>query len=394
VTRSPASATPDELLAYLRTRLLPLWARHGFDERHGGFHNRLVPSTREPAPDPNKRLVVQTRQIFAFAWAARLFGEPLFLERALAGFEFLRTRYRDRAHGGWFLTVTPEGEPLDRGKDAYAHAFVLFALAELARLPDARLRATALELARETTDLIAARLGDPEHGGFLEGASEDWTPLRGTRRQNPHMHLFEAFLALDAASRDPAYLEHARRIGALLCAHWIDPERGCLYEHFRPAWQVDLAVEGGAIEPGHCFEWYWLLHQHRALREQADLCHAAQALWRFGSSKGLDPQDGAPFDAVSADGAVLRDRKRAWPQTEYLKALGMRVEWHDCAESEKRLRAFVALCMDRYVDAATGGWSEHMDRAGRRISPLMNATTVYHVMIALLETARVLRTRG
>jgi mannose/cellobiose epimerase-like protein (N-acyl-D-glucosamine 2-epimerase family) len=395
VSASAPSPDPESLLAYLRTRLLPLWVQRGFDTRHGGFHNRLDRGTLEPAPDGNKRLLVQTRQIFALAWASRMFGDPLLAERARAGFAFLRQRYLDPVHGGWFLTVTPEGEPLDRSKDLYAHAFVLLALSELALLPDSGdLRAIALELARETTALLVERLGDPAHGGLLEGASESWVPLRGTRRQNPHMHLFEALLALHAAGAGDVYLERALELGTLLRERWIDPERGCLFEYFTPDWRVDLSVENGAVEPGHCFEWVWLLHRHPRLRDDPGLRGVAEALWCFASRHGLDPRDGAPFDVVTASGEVLRDTKRAWPQTEYLKALGVRAEWYGCTESRERVGEFAGLCLARYVDASHGGWNEHTDRAGQVISPLMNATTVYHVMLALVDAARLLGARG
>src|SRR4029453_6900944 len=98
--------------------------------------------------------------------------------------------YRDRVHGGWFHTATPEGQALDRRKDCYGHAFAVFALAAYARAPG---DPAPLARARETLALALGRLRDRAHGGFVEAASEDWTPLGAPPRpHNPHMHWLRA----------------------------------------------------------------------------------------------------------------------------------------------------------------------------------------------------------
>jgi mannose/cellobiose epimerase-like protein (N-acyl-D-glucosamine 2-epimerase family) len=380
------------LLDSLWSGLLPLWAERGVDRVHGGFHNRLDHALA-PVPDGFKRLVVQARQIYSFAWAARESGNARWLELARDGFTFLRTRYLDRTHGGWFFTLMAAGEPLDRSKDAYAHAFALLALAELARASGER---EPLALAAETSALLERELADPERGGFRERAAPDWSehaePL--PRRQNPHMHLFEAFLALEHASGDAAYAARAHALSELLCSRWIDPTSGCLREFFDRDWRFDPAVAQGTVEPGHHFEWFWLLHRSAALRAHPALRSAAAGLWSFASGCGIDPRDGAVFDGVSSAGELLAPSKRLWPQTEYLKALGARLEWHACAEAARRLPHALALCRTRYLDSGSGGWFEHASREGAISSAHMNATSVYHVITALLDLSRVLGMRA
>ena len=85
-------------------------------------------------------------------------------------------------------------------------------------------------------------------------------------------------------------------------------------------------------------------------------------------------------DAVDAQGALVRDGKRLWPQTEHIKALAARGE-------REELRSTLGRVLTAYVDAESRGWHEQLDRAGRVVSDVMNATSVYHVVLALREAA-------
>ena len=60
-------------------------------------------------------------------------------------------------------------------------------------------------------------------GGFDSGMSER-TPLLS----NPHMHLFEAALAWQAVSADPAWGALADEICGIALKHFIDPRTGAL----------------------------------------------------------------------------------------------------------------------------------------------------------------------
>jgi mannose-6-phosphate isomerase len=371
--------------AHLLDELLPLWARHGLDRARGGCWNRLGPD-RAPLPDGFKRLLVHARQLYAFTRGAELGAAGWARDAAEHAREFLLRRFRDVRHGGWFTTTDDAGEPLDRSKDLYGHAFVIFALAHHARATGA---ADSLRLARETLELVRARLADPAAGGFLEGASEDWRPLAGARRQNPHMHLFEALLALDDAAPDARLRSDARALLELLERRWLDPATGALGEHFDAAWRALPGEAGEIVEPGHHFEWVWLLDRFASLDPASGAGALAERLFAFGELHGVDA-DGGVFDQVGRDGRPRLATKRLWPQTERLKALASRAratrDPRLAAELERALRH----CLGRYVDRATGGWREQLDRDGRVTSGAQNATSVYHVVFALGEAAEAL----
>lgn len=372
----------------LTAELLPLWVERGTDWERGGFHNRLGYDLR-PVPDPSKRLLVQARQIYAMSIAARLgtgarSGKGLerddwALAAAHRGLEFLIDAFLDRRHGGFFLTVSHDRSPEDRRKDLYAHAFVLFALAHYHA---ATAEAEALRIARKTFDLLRHRLADRRFGGFFEGASETWEPDTGLRRQNPHMHLLEAFLALHSQEPQGGWLAEAARIVALFDGRFYSARECCLREHFRADWSAAPPPQGDEVEPGHHFEWVWLLHEYATAAADAGVLDAARALFDFAATHGIDA-DGGVFDQVEPDGRVTIASKRLWPQLEHAQARAVLGDRAGMISALER-------CVARYRVPGLGGWHEHLDRNGRVVSGHMNATSVYHVTIALTEAMRIL----
>lgn len=373
---------------HLFSELLPLWDERGVDRAHGGFHNALTPEL-EPVPEAEKRLLVQARQLWVFAHGARLGGPAFCLPNARRGFEFLMERFWDRRHGGWYRTTAHDGEPADRGKDCYDHAFVLFALAEYGEVGG---ETAALERAAATLDLLEARLRDRAAGGFREGASEDWTPLDGPRRQNPHMHLLEALLALHGATRERRYLERIAELVALFSERFFDGATGTLGEFFEPDWRPAAGERGRWVEPGHHFEWVWLLHAVAEacpeLGADFDCAAHAERLFRFAAERGVDPVGGGVFDAVDREGRVLRDTHRVWPQTERVQAHAARSRAGCEPGGLAPLGRALDHCLIRYRRPGGRGWHERLDGAGAVISDRLPATTPYHIVQALSHAVR------
>ncbi len=372
------------LRAHLLDELLPLWERHGLDRSHGGYWSRLGREL-EPVPDGFKRLLVHARQLWAFSRAAELGASDWARAAASHGLDFLVRRFWDSRHGGWFATTSDSGEPLDRRKDLYGHAFAIFALAEHHRITG---EPESLLLSRETLRLVRDRLRDHEHGGFFEAASEDWRPVDEVRRQNPHMHLVEALLALHVVAAADGALREAGALVELAAKRWSDPASGALGEFFGRAWAPAPGAPGEIVEPGHGFEWFALLRRFAELGGDSGAGPLAERLLAFAERHGVDA-DGGVFDQVDRRGKPLSTGKRLWPQTERLKAWAMALRGTGDPAARAKLEASLAHCATRYIDPVTHGWREQLARDGAVLSSAMNATSVYHVVAALGEALRV-----
>ena len=197
---------PDDLRTlrpWLIDHVCRFWLARIHDPAGGFFEN--LDSLGAPVATPRRTTLVQARLTYVFSHAYLLSGDPVFREAAKHGLAFLMRAAR-APDGGWFRVVSVDGATLDNTRDAYDHAFVLFALAWYCRATGDR---TVIQLADATWEFMQQRLADPQHGGFFEEFAPGRTGMKLPRRQNPHMHLLEAVLALHAATGEKNWLRRA-----------------------------------------------------------------------------------------------------------------------------------------------------------------------------------------
>ncbi len=376
-------ALQERVRAWLCDEILPEWRRHGVDPNSGAFVERRhldgSPDTRAP-----RRFRVQSRQVFSFCYATE--------RKLIQGVEGLVSRAAERMiadywhdDGGWVFEVAPDGTVSDSRRELYEQAFALLAFAWLYRAFRAD---QALAWIDRTLAFVDWRCGDPRYGGFLEGV-----PPSLPRRQNPHMHLLEAFLALFQATGDEAWRHRAEAVIDLFQAHFFDAGTGTLREFFTLDWHPAAGAEGALREPGHHFEWVWLLLHYRRLTGDEGVLEPADRLYRTALEFGVDsPQDGIPaaFDVVDSSGTVVDHGKRLWPQTEAVKAHLARHELLGDAEAADRARAHLAMMFDHYLGADDPTWRDRLARDGRALSDHIPSSTLYHLFLCVAETLRVL----
>lgn len=364
---------------WARDVALPLWAEKGFDRQRGGFHERLDFSGR-PDLACLRRTMVQARQIYVYARAGLLGWHPEGAEIALRGFEHLAAARHGRDGApGYVHALTPDGDVADATRDAYDHAFVLLALSWLARATG---EPRAFAMIDELLAFLDDHLADRE-GGFVEAI-----PLRLPRRQNPHMHVFEALLALHEATGHPEALPRAGRLLVLLTEKFIDPETGALREFFDAQWRPAAGPAGDHIEPGHHAEWVWLLHRYRVLAG-ARTDGLADALFAI-AARFADPQSGLVVDEADRFGAIRKSTRRCWAQTEMAKAWLVRHEAGDPQAKEAALRVLKGIARDHLSGPFPGGWYDRVDTLGRPDIAFVPASAFYHLFGAITEADRVL----
>ena len=353
--------------AWLFDDALPVWSTCGIDMQRGGFVEVLT-MNGQPGISADRRLRVQARQIYVFCHAMLLkWPGPA---RQLAHSGYLRmTQDYWHADGGWIYSAAADGTARDIRRTSYEQAFALLALAWYYRVTG---EPEALTWVRRTLDFLDQRLADPTHGGYLDALS-----ARFPRRQNPHMHLLEAMLALFTATRDASYLERARDIVELFRRRFSDPSSGALCEFFAADWSPAVGADGQWVEPGHQFEWICLLDEFARLTgEPVD--DDIASLYRCAESHGVDAADGLTYDAVSRDGMVLHASKRAWPQTEALRA--QLVMQRRCGvETGQRRRTILDALFTRYLCIGRGIWQDQLGDDGEGVATVVPASTLYHL---------------
>lgn len=360
---------------WLHQRTVPVWLAHGVDHDQGGFHEKLD-TDRRPDSDAGKRTMVQARQLYVAADHALLTGSADARAAAGGALRFISDHCR-HPDGGWRFRVDRDGSPRDDTRDLYAHAFVLFAFAWHHRLDP---KGDAKEAATATLAFLDERMAHPD-GGYHEALNADGRPDDGIRRQNPHMHLFEAFLEWIEIDDDPVWRKHADAMAALF------ETRFCVGGTLREFFTKDLRPLGGDkgrwVEPGHHYEWSWLSQRYASLTGDTHAAAAADPLYRFAERYGVDPETGGIIDAVDCAGAVIQDSRRVWPQTEAIKA-------HAARGSDARLAAQLDSILACHLDGLpAGAWRERVAADGEPLVTDLPASSLYHLAMAAAELRRI-----
>jgi mannose/cellobiose epimerase-like protein (N-acyl-D-glucosamine 2-epimerase family) len=371
-----AAAYRDRLKRWLLTEAAPLWARVGVDAVSGAFVEK-IDDDFTPTPSP-RRARVQPRQVYAFAEAAALgWGAPWreIVQRGLAAFE---TRYH-RPDGLYRALVSEAGEPLEETARLYDQAFALFGLAAAYRvLPeDVRLPNRALTL----LGVIQTRFG--RGGAGLASALDAPEPLLS----NPHMHMLEACLAWYDLTQANPWLEQTDAIAKLALTRFISRETGALLETFDAHWAPAPGLLGRIVEPGHQFEWAWLLMRWGDLRHSSAAIAAGRRLLEIGERHGCDPVRGVSMNALLDDFTLHDGAARLWPQTERIKAGALAAALGDDTGWEVACRGAAGLI--GYLEAAPSGlWRDSMTADGDYVVEPAPASSFYHIVCAIAELDR------
>lgn len=378
---SYAGAASAAAVAWVKNDALPLWHRLGWDPGQGGFVERLDKCGCPDFTAP-RRVRVQARQVYVFAHAAVLGWYEPARQVALDGFDWLVAKCRKGP--GFVHVIEADGTVVDGRYDAYDQAFALLALAWVFRLTgDSQVR----RLIDEELAFIDSEIADPEHGGWREGV-----PPALPRRQNPQMHAFEAMLALYEATGDAAFLRRAETFLALLQTRLFEPKTGTLLEYFGPTFAPSSDPAKLVVEPGHHFEWVWLLAAYARMSGKP-LPPQTMHLYDWARAHGLGI-DGLVIDECRPDGTALLPSHRLWPQTEYIKANLALAEHGLSAEAACRAEiAFASLAKYYFTRDPVGGWIDRLDAEGRILDGRMPSSSFYHIFCAIAEAARLGATR-
>jgi mannose/cellobiose epimerase-like protein (N-acyl-D-glucosamine 2-epimerase family) len=355
---------------------LPFWASVGQDRAGLGFVERVTLDGR-PETLSYKRLRVQARQIYVFCHASLLGWRGPALDAARNGMDFV-TRNSWLPEGGWASRLGAGGGIEDPTLALYEQSFMLFALGWYARATG---ETAPVELAHRTIDAVHERLGLDSLPGFLSGPDSD------ALEQNPHMHYLEAMLVLHETTREARFLDEARGIVALLEAHLFQRDKKVLPEFFDAGWRALPGGRGRLVEPGHHFEWVWLLAEYRRVTG-GDASDIARALFDFAEMFGVDRETGLVYDAVLDDGTPHERDHRSWCQTEALKA-HLSMSAHGRTVDETRVAQITGGLLDRYLDTSPRGiWIDHITADLKPKSAHVPATSLYHFFLAFSELKR------
>ncbi len=373
-------AASAKLTSWLVDAAYPIWSTRGIDAVRGGFQERLT-LAGDPTDDA-RRARVQPRQVYAFSRAPSLGWKGDATGAVTQGISFFLTRYR-RADGLFRTLVTPDGMPIDDRVLLYDQAFALLAFATASPILGG-----SFNLAGEGEQLRQAlykHLKRSNGPGFETGLPHG-PPLLS----NPHMHLLEAALAWIDVGGGSEWVALANELGELAISHLIDPKTGMLHESFDYAWKVTANAAGRLVEPGHQFEWAWLLM--RWGQRRADVREAACRLMEVAEAHGI--HGGVAIYEILNDATVHDGSARLWAQTERLRAAALAARLYGDAKYWRRTAEAANSLLRYFATEVPGLWYDRLSPAGQFKRETVTAGNLYHIVGSIYELGALVRSLG
>ncbi len=385
--------------------LMAFWCAAGPDREFGGFHGKLDRQGR-PEDPTHKGLIQQSRHLWTLAmWAERRKAPSLVTALAHSQFEFLQRFLLDPHDGEFYFLTSREGDVLDRKKQLYAEAFVIYALAQYALSFSV---GTAAEAALRCFRSIDQRAHDDDFGGYDQTGDPGFLVAGAQKGTNTHIHLLEAFTTLLRATGDRLVEQRLGELASVVSDSIVQPS-GYAHQAFLRDW---TPFGPPRVSYGHDLETAWLVEDallaldqcgatHRdALRIRGRLLHLA----RSAADAGFDEQLGGIFEEGPAQSAAHRaqpgrspfpaaDRREKvwWVQAEALAGL-----WYLHASTSSpraliQLERTLGWIEEHQRDAEYPGWYWGLDGPGRVASRGTHKgelwKTGYHDVRALTYTA-------
>jgi mannose/cellobiose epimerase-like protein (N-acyl-D-glucosamine 2-epimerase family) len=338
-------------------RNLAFWAGHAVDREHGGFWTHLNRDGSRYG-DGQKFLVMQTRLVYAFAIGALWSGDSFWKHLVEHGVRFLQDKMHDPKCGGWFWTVSREGELTNGSKMAYGHAFVAYALAYAGHaLQDDSL----LHDAEDALHWTYEHLWDIERGGYVQSLTRCLFPLDNTKRLDTQLHSMEAASAVAAFTGSAFAREHLRELAQIVVTRTLHPNGRCAREWFLNDWSENVDATGGHVSIGHNLEAAWFLRVAGLQLDTDAFIPLADALLTFCLQHGWDESRHAFIQTVTPEGHAVNRHLIYWTQGEAMGALSLwcRLTQKECYR--QRLAQVSHTVLSRFHDPDYGDYFETLD---------------------------------
>ncbi|HLP67349.1 MAG TPA: AGE family epimerase/isomerase, partial [Rhizobium sp.] len=185
----------------------------------------------------------------------------------------------------------------------------------------------------------------------------------------------------------------ADEIAHLCMTRFLDADSGGVREFFESDWSPLRGDMGRILEPGHLFEWAWLLARWAERRGNTFALAKAERLFNIGESYGICAEREVAIMALHDDFTARDEMARLWPQAEWLKS-AMRLAILSCGKARSdylasALRAMAALRL--FLGTSVSGlWRDKLKPDGRFVFEPAPASSLYHIAGAIYEVEQCL----
>ena len=355
----------NEIVDHLKNQLIPFW--EGLKDKEYGGYFGYMGYDRKVIPTYEKGCILNSRILWFFSNAYRLFRTENLKADAEHAFRFLKEYCLDKEYGGIYWSLTYNGQKKDDTKHTYNQAFAIYALSSYY---DVVKDNEALQIAMQLYQLVEEKCIDEY--GYLEAFDRTFRPemneklsengVMAEKTMNTLLHLLEAYTELYRVTKDEKVAGRIRFLLDLFEKKVYHQELGRQEVFFDRYWNSLLDL----YSYGHDIETAWLVD--RALEVLGDLAYkeriekiTAQITWNI-FTRALEG-DAMPNEAENG----VRDTTRVWwVQAEavvgFLNGYQKQPERVEYLEAAKRIWHYINTTM---IDKREGSeWFWAVDQKG------------------------------
>ncbi len=358
-----------ELEKELREHILEYWVVNAVDDKHGGFYGR-VNRENQPVEHADKSSVLNSRILWTFAAAHRLFGKQHYKDTADRAYAYSDDKFWDVEQGGIYWMVDYRGIPSDSRKHMYAQAFALYGYSEYYR---ATSHTYTLDRAIELFNLIEKYGFDPVNNGYHESFDQAWKPLddarlsednaKEMRSMNTHLHILEAYENLYRVWPDKLLHTRLKDLLELFMGPMYNSTNHYFYSFFDETWKPRSRV----YSFGHDVEASWLINDAARTLGEPNLMETSERLVREVCAhvlqEGVDTVNGGVYD-IGDSGTVTNSDKQWWVQAEAIVGFidaYQKTGNSDYVDASMHIWSFIK---DKVIDKKYGDWFFKISETG------------------------------
>jgi len=300
--------------------ILKYWIEKTVDKENGGFYGE-VKNNGEIIKDADRAAVVNTRILWTFANAYRIFKKEEYKKVAEHSFQYIKEFFIDKDNGGIYWMLDYKGNPVDTKKQSYAQGFGIYGLAAYHRATGDK---KALNMAIELFELLEKYAYNKKYGGYLEAYTANWKLMEDLRlsekepnekkTMNTHLHILEPYTELYRSWKDEGLRKQITGLIHVFINYILNKKN----YHFNLFFEEDWTVKSDEISFGHDIEGSWLIYEAAEILGDKKLIeevgNIAVKMAEATLNKGIDEDGGLMYEGNT--NRIIDSDRHWWPQAE------------------------------------------------------------------------------
>jgi len=346
--------------------ILYYWSKNSIDEENDGFlgerdQNNVV------VKNASKGIILNSRILWSFSAASNHLQTEKYKAICKRSYEYLHTFFKDELYGGVYWELNSEGKPLNKRKQIYAQAFMVYALSEYYLFSKNQ---DALNWAIDIYELIEQHANDKINKGYIEAFNEDWSPIQDMRlsnkdaneakTMNTHLHVLEAYTNLYKVYKNDSLKRNLTNLIELFFDKFLTIEN-----HLNLFFDEQWNSKSNIISYGHDIETAWLLIDaakvigNKKLLQKTE--ETAILIADTFIKEGIDT-DGGVFNEYNPTTKKLDCDKHWWPQAEAMVGLQYAYEITKKEKYLKTSNQILEFIKQNIIDDTNGEWFWRVDK--------------------------------